>query len=155
MRSFVVIVLTIALALVSAGTVAAQARTSIEVTRADIQADRQAIVAGNLPLSEAEAASFWPVYREYRAEMDKVGDKAVKTITDYATNYDTLTDEQASKLVSDSMEVQKAGMKVKEKYLPKFNQVLSGKSVMRFYQIENKLDTIVMMNLVAQIPLAK
>jgi len=51
----------------------AQGRTAIEVTRGDIQADRKAILAVNLPLSEEQAEAFWPLYREYRSEMDVVG----------------------------------------------------------------------------------
>ena len=141
--------------LATAGTLFAQTKTDIEVTRADIQADRKAIVAVNLPLTDAQADAFWPVYREYRGEMDKIGDRTVKMISDYATNFDSLTDEQAASLVKEFFAIQNELLTVKNKYAPRFSKVLPSKSVMRFYQIENKLDTIIMMNLAAQIPLAK
>jgi hypothetical protein len=142
-------------ALVMAGTALGQAQSEIAVTRADIQADRQAIVAANMTLTEPEATAFWPVYREYRGELSKVGDRAVKLITDYAASYETLTNEQASALVKEYLAIQKEILKVREKYAPLFAKVLPAKSVMRLYQIENKLDAIVMMAVVAEIPLVK
>ena len=56
----------------------------LQQLRADIQTDRQALVAANLGLSDAEGEAFWPIYRQYRAEMGAVGDRMQKLITDYA-----------------------------------------------------------------------
>jgi hypothetical protein len=143
-------------AIAIAGTVKAETiQSDIAVTRADIQADRQAIVADSMKLADAQATAFWPVYRNYRAELAKLGDRTVKLVTDYATNYDTLTDAQASSLTTEFLSIQKDTLKVKEKFVPKFNAVLSPKLVMRFFQIENKLDTILMIDAVDGIPLAK
>jgi len=142
--------------LASAGTVYAQTlRTDIEVTRADIQADRKTIVADNLTLTEDQAAAFWPVYREYRVAMDKIGDRTVALLTNYAKNHDSLTDTEAASLLGDWMAIQKDIPGVRAKFLPKFNAVLPAKLVARFYQIENKLDTIVMLELVIGVPLVK
>jgi hypothetical protein len=47
--------------------------TAIQQLQADLKADRQAVVATNLPLTDGEARAFWPVYKEYRAEVEKVG----------------------------------------------------------------------------------
>ena len=143
------------LALMVSGTLHAQTRTAIEVTRGDIQADRKAILAANLPLSEAQATAFWPLYREYRTEMDVVGDRLVKLITDYAASYEALIDDTASGLVTEHLAIQKDLLKIKTKYAPRFDKILPPKSVMRFYQVEGKMDTIVMMGLAAGIPLAK
>jgi hypothetical protein len=155
MRKSITSVLGAIIILASTGAVLAQTRAEVEITRADIQRDRKAIVAASLPLSESQAESFWPLYREYRAEMNQVGDRIVKAITDYAKGYDRLTDDTASGLVTGFLAIQKDGVKVKDKFQPRFGKVLAPKNLMRFYQIENKLDAIVMMNLVAEIPLAK
>ena len=144
-----------AVALFALGGISWAQTSEVEVTRAEIQADRKTIVADNLPLTEEQATAFWPIYREYRLEIDKIGDRVVKLITDYAKNYDSLTNEQADALLKEFVAVQKDGAKVKEKFLPQFGKVLPAKSVLRFYQIENKLDTIVTLGIVAQVPLTK
>ena len=133
----------------------AQTRNDVEITRADIQADRKALVADNLPLTDAQGAAFWPVYQEYRGEMSKIGDRAVKLVTDYAKGYDTLTDAQATALMTEHLAIQKDVVKVKEKYRARFEKAVPAKLVLRFYQIENRLDTIMQVEVLSAIPLAK
>ena len=130
-------------------------QSDIAVGRTDIQADRQAIVAHNMQLTDAQATAFWPVYREYRNELAKSGDRMVKLVSDYAAAYNTLTDAQATAMMTEMMSIKKEMMKTTEKYMPKFGAVLSPKLVMRYLQIENKLDTILMAGAVDTVPLAK
>ena len=155
MKRLSVLILAGILVLASAGTLCAQTRSVIEVTRADIQTDRKAIVAANLPLSDVQAAGFWPIYREYRGEMDLIGDRIVKLVTDFASTYTTMTDEKATAMMAEFLAIQKDAVKVKDKYTPRFTKIMPAKNVLRFYQIENKLDTIVMMDIAGQIPLSK
>ena len=133
----------------------AQTRSDVEVTRADIQADRKTIVADNLHLTDAQGAAFWPVYQEYRGEMSKVGDRALKLVTDYARGYDALTDAQATALMAEHLAIQKDVVKVKEKYRPRFEKAIPPKLVLRFYQIEYRLDTIMQVEVLSSIPLVK
>lgn len=41
--------------------------TAVQQLQAEVKADRQAVVAANLPLSDTESRAFWPVYKAYRA----------------------------------------------------------------------------------------
>jgi len=126
---------------------------ALQQLRADIQADRQAVTAVNLKLTDAEGAAFWPLYREYRAEVAKGGDRLQKMIQDFARVYDTATAEQAKPLVDEMMAIQRAELTVKETFLPKFRKVLPEVKVARFLQIENKFDAIIRLGLANDIPL--
>jgi hypothetical protein len=144
-------------AIALAGTALAQGgvQSDIAVGRSDIQANRQAIVSANMKLTDAQATAFWPVYREYRNELAKTGDRMVKLVSDYAAAYDTLTDEQASAMTKEFVSIQKEKIKITEKFVPKFQSVLSPKLAMRYFQIENKLDAILMIAAADGIPLVK
>ena len=133
----------------------AQVQHEIAITRTEIQAERQAIVADNLPLSEEQAKAFWPLYREYRGALAKAGDRTVGMIESYAKNYDTLSDEQATSMVDEFFAIKKEELKIKTDWLPKFRKVLPGKAMARFVQIENKLDTIIRFGLADEIPLVE
>lgn len=155
-RGIVSLVALIAVALAfSAPAVLAQASQTdqLQQLRADIQADRQAVVAANLKLTDAEGVVFWPLYREYRVEMAKVGDRLQKLIQDYANVYDRATPEQAKGMVDEMIAIQRDELKIKESYLPKFRKALSEVKVARFLQIENKLDAVLKVGLAAEIPL--
>lgn len=150
----IVLILTLCLTAGAADVRAQMSETdALQQLRADIQADRQAVVAVNLKLTDAEGAAFWPVYREYRGELAKGGDRLQKLIQDFARVYDTATAEQAKPLVDEMLAIQRAEITVKEAYLPKFRRVLPEVKVARFLQIENKFDAIIRLGLANDLPL--
>jgi len=151
MRKFFYALVT--MSLVGATTAAAQVRSEVEVLRQEIRTDRQAVVAKNLPMSEAQAAAFWPAYREYRAEVTAVGDRMVTLITNYSKQYKTMKDADAEPMLKEWLDIQEAQVKVRSKNVARFKKILPAASVARFYQIENKMDAIMNVELAAGIPL--
>jgi len=53
------------------------------------------------------------------------------------------------------MVIDKERAKIRAKYVKKFKKVLEPKNVLRFFQVENKLDAMIIAELAAEIPLAK
>jgi hypothetical protein len=129
--------------------------SDLALTRASIQLRRQAIVTSVMDLTPKEAEAFWPLYREYRMEMAKVGDRVSKLLVDYTGQYDTLTDEQAKKIMNEWLSIEKAKMNVKGKYVSKFQKILPARKVMRFFQADNKLDAVINAQLASVVPLAR
>jgi len=136
-----------------AAPVQAQVRSEIELTRQQIQTDRQAIVAASLPLSEEQAAAFWPVYREYRTALTPIGDRQVALLTEFAERYQAMTEADTERMLKEMFTIKRDMLEVQQSYLGKFKKVLPTVMVGRFYQIENKLDAIIMFDLAAGIPL--
>src|SRR5262245_58292128 len=52
-----------------------------------IRANRKALVAVNLKLTDEEAKKFWPAYDHYQQEMNAVQDRLVKIIEDYTASF--------------------------------------------------------------------
>lgn len=149
------ICLSIGLALAALSPAVAQVRSDIAADRAQLQSDRQAIVAANLPLTEEQAKAFWPAYREYRAEMQKLGDRLVELVLSYAKSSEALSDSQATAMLDESLAIQKEETKIKADWVPKFRKILPSKDVTRFYQIDNKLDAILRYDAARKIPLVE
>lgn len=131
----------------------AELTEATEEARTIIQTERKMIVSQGLTLTPEESDAFWPVYDKYAADLKSAGDLRVKVITDYAANYDNLSDEAARQLIADYMKFQEKTLKVRKQYLGKFRKVLPETKLARFYQIENKLDAISNFALARQIPL--
>jgi hypothetical protein len=129
--------------------------TSNEIVRQKIRADKKALVAQNLQLTDSEAQAFWPMYEELQKAMTALGDRTARTIKEYAENYQNLPDATAKKLTDDWLTIQEDRVKLLQSYLPKFRTVLPEKKVARYYQLENKTYAVVLYDLVRQIPLAK
>jgi len=126
----------------------------LELSRANIQNRRQEIVQQILELTPAESDKFWPVYRDYRNEIARVSDQRVELIEKFVTQAATMSDEQSEKLLHQWFSLREQQIGVQKKYAGKFRKVLPGAKVVRFYQTENLLDTIVSANIQASMPVA-
>jgi len=126
----------------------------IELTRANVQTRRQEIVQSMMELTPAQSEKFWPVYREYRNEVAKLGDQRVAFMERFADQAATMSDEQSKKLLDDWFKLREKQLSLQKSYVGKFRKVLPGSKVARFYQVENALDTIVSANLQAAMPVA-
>lgn len=129
--------------------------SEIELTRASIQLRRQALVTAAMDLAPKESEAFWPLYREYRMEMAKVGDRLSKLLVQYSEQYDALTDAQAVTIMNEYLGIEKAKNDVKGKFVSRFRTILPARKVMRFFQIDNKLDAVVNAQLASIVPLAR
>lgn len=141
------------LALSMSSAVLAQEASGIEVARALVEAERKLIVATNVGLTDAEADAFWPVYNDYRESIRKVEDKRVNLLRDLAAEFDTLSGERAQEMLKMAMSINEERIKMKRKHLKSFNKVLPLKKVVRYYQIESKLDTLIEADIAKAVPL--
>ncbi|MCJ7545500.1 MAG: hypothetical protein MUP30_01550 [Deltaproteobacteria bacterium] len=134
----------------------AQSKTDeAEIARANLQTQKKEIVAANMQLTDAESKAFWPVYNEYQNGLRQINDKLAAVIGDFAKNYSTMTDAKAGEILNGYLATEKERLALKEKFVPKFKKVLPMIKVARYYQIENKLETMVKYQIVKEIPLAK
>ena len=120
-----------------------------------IRADKKLLVAENMQLSESEAKGFWPLYDRYQNELFLLRQRTLKLINDYGEAYGQMTDNTAKKLVDEYMTIEGLGLKLRETYLPEFRKVIPEVKVLRYYQIENKINAVLFYELASNIPLTK
>src|SRR3954469_2515897 len=116
--------LLVALALLAAVPAAAQDQQAAtlnltayaELLRSDIRVQKVAIITEVMEFTEAESKAFWPVYREYDAEMTKLGDERVALVADYARTFESLTDDVADRLARTALDLEARRQAVKAKY---------------------------------------
>ena len=130
------------------------AEAAIQMLRQEVGKDRREIVKANMLLTNSEAPKFWTLYDEYRAEIHKVGDRRLRAITDYAAARDSMSEDEANRLVREWLDAEKQRIDIKEDYVKKFQKEgLSARTTARFFQIDQKLDAAVDASLAAHIPL--
>jgi len=139
------------------GSAAAQdkAADNMDIVREKISTDKKLFIATNMQLTESEAKDFWPVYEAYQAELAKLRDREVTLIEEFATNYETMSDDAAKKLLDDSLAIDSDHEKLRQSNLSKIRGVLSDKKVARYYQLESKIDAVLEYELAKRIPLVQ
>jgi hypothetical protein len=128
---------------------------NMEILREKVRADKKLVVAANMDLTDSEAKAFWPIYQEYQSDLAKANEKIGKFIGEYAENYQSMTDKTAKKLLDKSLTLEKERLALRTFYLPRFQKALPAIKVARYYQIENKIQSILQYELAANIPLVK
>jgi hypothetical protein len=128
---------------------------NMQIVLEKVRADKKLLVAENMQLTEAEAKAFWPVYDQYQNELFLLRVRAAKLITDYANAQEKMTNDSARTLLDEYMTIESLGLMLRQIYLPEFRKVLPEVKVVRYYQIENKIQAALLYELARNIPLAK
>jgi len=139
----------------AAGAATAQTvKETLEVTRQAVESQRRVLVSGALPLTDAEADSFWPLYDAYEKERRPLDERANKVVADFLAGASILTDAQAKAMVEEALEIDEGKLRVRRGYLGRMLKAIPPRKVARFFQIDNKLDAVVRADISKQIPLA-
>jgi hypothetical protein len=136
----------------------AQAQSTFDDTQqliAQIQTDKRAIVLKAMALDDAQVTAFTPIYDDYQAKRKVIMQRGVDLVDAYASNYDSMTDDAAKKLLKDWFALKDDETNLVKQTSKKMGKVLPASKVVRFVQIENKLNTVMQLPAVRAIPLAK
>jgi hypothetical protein len=134
-----------------------QPADNMQILMDKVKADKKYVVSQNMGLTEAEAMGFWPIYDAYQNDLAGINQRLALLIKNYAQAYkaDTLTDDQAQSLLANTIAIEESEVTPKKTHIPKLRQVLPGKKVARYLQIENKIRAVVKYQLASDIPLAQ
>jgi hypothetical protein len=127
----------------------------LALTRASIEARRQAIVSMAMDLDQRQTRAFWPLYGEYRAEMGKVNDRMVSMLTTYLDNYPDLSETLAGQLLDEALRIEQARASIRTKYMSRLRKVLPDRKVARFFQVDHKLEAVINAELAERVPLVE
>ncbi|WP_334266364.1 hypothetical protein [Edaphobacter sp. HDX4] len=127
----------------------------IAVLRQDIQADKTDIITRSMEFTPEQSTAFWPVYRDYAHEQQKVGDDRVALIKDYAANYDKIDDTQADSYIQRYLKYEDSMASLRKKYVPRFKKAIGAKQTAKFLQVDNRLTLLANVQLAALLPIIK
>lgn len=125
----------------------------LELLRADLKAKRVAILTEALQLTDEQGAKFWPIYREHQLEADKLADRRLATIKAFAENFETMTPEVAKDLAERSFKHREDRLKLLKSTYNKVSRELGPVLAARFAQVENAINTLIDVQLSAELPL--
>lgn len=125
----------------------------IELVRMDLRQERVEVVGQSMRLSADEASQFWPIYEEYEAAYAALGDVELQLIKDYADAFFSMTDEAADGLVERLFQLIEDDQALIREYHGKVASAVGGAVAARFVQVERRINTLLDLQLAAEIPL--
>jgi len=138
-----------------ASPLAAQVRDETILTFDVIQTERKALVMEALDLTPTQLKTVSPVYDAYLAELDALEAQEVELLKKFLASYKGMSDTEAAEMLVEWGAQNQVRLDLRKYYTREFAEVLPARKVLRLWQIENKLDTIIDAQLTKDIPLAQ
>ncbi len=129
-------------------------KETLDITRQAVETQRRVLVSGALPLTDAEAKAFWPLYDDYEKQRRPIDERTNRLVADFVARAASLSDVQARAMLSEALEVDEGRLKLRRDFMDRMGKVIPPRKLVRLFQIENKLDSVVRADISKQIPLA-
>jgi hypothetical protein len=127
----------------------------IELMRQDVRNKKRQIVAENLPLSDAEAEKFWPIYQHYTSDLKLIYDEKFVLLRKYAETWGDMSNQDALIYIRRWLELDEQAQQIRNKYVPVVSQALTGKGTATFFQLDRRLSMMIDIQIGSQIPLVQ
>ena len=142
------------LAALAASSASAQTvKETLEVTRQAAETQRRVLVSGVLLMTDEESKSFWPLYDSYEKERRPIDERADHLVADFVAAYQTMADTQAKAMLQEELNIDVARLKLRRDFMDRMGRVLPARKLVRFFQIQSKLDAVIRADISRQIPL--
>ena len=127
----------------------------LEQSRIELEAKKKVYISKSLDLNENESQNFWDLYSDYEKELGQQQKNLFDLIREFNKGYNnkSISNPQVGELLEKYFEIEESKVAIKKSYLPKFQDILPNKKVMRFYQIDNKVDSLIRCDIAKQTPL--
>ena len=124
----------------------------LEVSREVLKTEKKALIADLMQFSSEESQAFWPVYNEYEDAKYKVNTRYFSMIEKFADNYENMSDEVASEIINESLNIKNELIKLEKSYAKKFLKILTPQRTIKYMQAENKIKAMIDAEMALQIP---
>lgn len=132
----------------------AMSDADIQLMRQDVRAQKQRLIAQNLPMTESEAIKLWAVYNRYTGELRPLYDEKFRLIKQYGEEWGNISDDQALILTRRWLELDAQANELRSKYVLDVSKALPGKKAATFFQLDRRLTMMIELQIASQIPLA-
>ena len=143
----------VALATIAVPVSAQTMKESLDIKRQAIANQRRVLVSGALPLTDGEAKGFWPLYDAYEKQRGDIDERTNRLVADVVAIEGNLSDTQAKAMLAVALRLDDERLVVRRDALGRMSKVLPPRKLMRYFQIEHKLDAEVRADISRQIPL--
>lgn len=127
----------------------------VAAARAELKDGKVGLYNQTMQLSDKEAATFWPIYRDYEEELFAHGDKRIAMIEKFvqAIKAKSLDDSAAKKLSNDYFKLMRSRLDLIEKYHDRIAKELSSARAAQFIQIEHRTNLMIDILVASKLPL--
>jgi hypothetical protein len=120
-----------------------------------IRSERKNLAMESLDITTAQREELSPIYDAYLAEHDELEEHRLHVVREFVAKHKALSDAEAEILLEEMGLINRLRFDLYRRFTKKFSKVLPPRLVLRLWQVENKLDTVIDMQYAREVPLAR
>jgi hypothetical protein len=144
------LVLTILLTSISFGQ--SSMKEDVDIIQSIFGKEKKELINQYMNIATEHSTEFWKIYDEYETERKDLGQTKIKIVNEYASNYETLSNEKADELVKATLKNNMEYEKLNEKYYAKMKKVIGSIQAAKFIQVEGFVQNSVKSAILNSIP---
>jgi hypothetical protein len=127
----------------------------VRLLRSDLKIKKEAIVKEEMQLTAQQAAAFWPIYRDYDVEQNKLIDQRRAIFQDYAQNFMTMNDTKADQIAQKVIALDDQRLALRKKYYTLMKAAIPTVLVVRFFHVENQIQSLIDLQIDSSLPIVE
>ena len=127
-------------------------KEEVEFYQAAFGMDKKAVVAEFVKVDAAQKDAFWKLYDQYETERKELGKKRIDLLSQYADNFNKLTNEFADKWVTDVNDLGKKTDGLLISYYGKVKKATNPVVALQFWQVESYILSVIRFSILDEIP---
>jgi hypothetical protein len=130
-------------------------RAYVRLLRSDLKTKKEAIIKEDMQLTPQQAAAFWPIYKNYDAEQNKLIDQKRAVFQDYAQNFMTMNDQKADQIAQKVIALDDQRLALRKKYYQLMKSAIPTVLVVRFFHVENQIQSLMDLQIDSTLPIVE
>jgi hypothetical protein len=123
--------------------------------RTDLRTKKEAIIKEEMQLTAQQASAFWPIYRDYDAQQNKLIDQKLSVFQEYAQNFMSMTDQKADELAQKVIALDDQRLALRKKYYQLMKAALPTVLVVRFFHVESQIQSLMDLQIDSSLPIVE
>jgi hypothetical protein len=123
--------------------------------RTDLKTKKEAIIKEEMQLTAQQASAFWPIYRDYDAQQNKLIDQKLSVFQQYAQNFMSMTDQKADELAQKVIALDDQRLALRKKYYQLMKAALPTVLVVRFFHVESQIQSLMDLQIDSSLPIVE
>lgn len=127
----------------------------LEESRIELEAKKKVQISKSLELNNDQSSKFWDVYADYERELGSTTKDSFELIRKFSEGYkkNSITEQDTANMLAAYFRIEARKLQIKQNYLSRYQEILPNKKVFRFYQIDNKIDSLIRCDIARKLPL--
>ena len=125
----------------------------IELLKSNMKTEKKLIISEAMQFSDENSKVFWDLYREYELEMDKLADKRIEYIKEFAESYPNVSNEKADDIMGKAFNYYEDRLDLKNDFYDDVKDALGAFTAAKYIQLDQQIQLVIDIQVSAALPL--